>query len=56
MGINIDWQIDNNKCPAGMCCTVATTGYDQQKRENICYRCWKNYCQDNDIEIIYEQE
>lgn len=56
MKINIDKQIDNYRCPAGMVCTVATTGYDEQKRENICYHCWKNYCKENNIEIIYGEE
>lgn len=56
MKINIDKQIDNYRCPAGMVCTVATTGYDEQKRENICYHCWKNYCKENNIEIIYGED
>lgn len=52
--INIDKKIDEHRCPGLYFCTVATTGYDQQKREHECYLCWKRYCQENNIEIIYE--
>lgn len=52
--INIDKQIDNHKCPCSYFCIVATTGYDPIEREHLCYLCWKDYCKENDIEIIYE--
>lgn len=54
MKINIDKEIDNFKCPSAFFCTVATTCYTQQERENMCYHCWLNYCKKNNIEIIYE--
>lgn len=56
MKINIDKQIDNNKCPCGMWCVIATTGLEPQERENTCYHCWKDYCKENNIEITYGEE
>ena len=53
MKINIDKEIDNHNCPGSYYCTVATTCYETQKREHICYRCWLAYCRENNIEIIY---
>ena len=53
MKINIDKEIDKHKCPGAYFCTVATTCYEPQKRENICYHCWLTYCKENDIEIDY---
>lgn len=53
MKINIDKMIDEHKCPAAYFCTVATTGYEEQEREHICYLCWKRYCKENNIEIEY---
>lgn len=52
--INIDEQIDKGRCPALFFCTVATTGYDRLEREHECYLCWRKYCRENNIEIIYE--
>lgn len=54
MKINIDKQIDNHKCPGLYICTVATTWYEPQVREHMCYECWKRYCKENNIEIIYD--
>lgn len=53
MQINIDKMIDNHKCPEFSFCEVATTVMDKHKRENICYRCWLDYCHKNKIGIIY---
>ena len=52
--INIDKQIDNHRCPSLYFCTVATTVYDPIKKEHKCYLCWKSFCLENDIEIIYD--
>lgn len=52
--INIDKEIDKQRCPCCYFCTVATTQYSTQERENICYRCWKQYCKENNFEIIYD--
>lgn len=54
MKLNIDKLIDERRCPGRYFCVVATTGYDAQKREHICYECWRSYCEENNIEIIYE--
>lgn len=54
MKINIDEQIDKHRCPAMYFCTITTTEYDQQTKEHLCYLCWRNYCKENNIEIIYE--
>ena len=54
MKINIDKEIDANRCPAIYFCTVATTYYEPHERENKCYRCWLSYCKEHGIEIIYE--
>ena len=54
MKVNIDKEIDNCRCPALYFCTVATTYYESQDREHRCYLCWKNYCKENNIEIIYD--
>ena len=51
--INIDKQIDEGKCPGLFWCTVATTCYPEWEREYKCYRCWKEYCKENEIEIDY---
>ena len=51
--INIDKQIDEGKCPGLFWCTVATTCYPEWEREHKCYRCWKEYCKENEIEIDY---
>ena len=51
--INIDKQIDEGKCPGRFWCTVATTCYPEWEREHKCYRCWKEYCKENEIEIDY---
>ena len=56
MKINIDKKIDNNKCPGGMFCTVATTHYDSFERERICLQCWLAFCKENNIEILYGDE
>lgn len=52
--INIDKMIDKNRCPGLYFCTVATTGYTQQEREHHCYLCWRQYCLENNVEIIYD--
>ena len=54
MKINIDKEIDNYRCPSICFCTVATTCYESEERERLCYRCWLSYCKENHIEIIYE--
>ncbi len=54
MKINIDKKIDEHKCPGLYFCTVATTCYTVQERENKCYKCWLAYCIKNNIEISYE--
>lgn len=53
MKISIDKAIDNHKCPAFYMCTIATTCYEPIEREHICYKCWLNYCKENNIEIDY---
>lgn len=53
MKINIDKQIDKGRCPGAYFCTIATTVYSTQEREHTCYICWKRYCIENNIEIIY---
>ena len=52
--IIIDEMIDKHKCPALMFCTVATTCYEPQKREHLCYLCWRDYCRENNLEIGYK--
>ena len=37
MKINIDKEIDNHRCPGVYFCTVATTCYEEWKREHKCY-------------------
>ena len=54
MEINIDKEIDNHRCPTICLCTVATTCYEPIEREQRCYRCWKAYCQEHNITIIYD--
>lgn len=49
----IDQAVENNKCPAPMFCTVATTCYDSHTRERKCLKCWLEYCKVNNIEIDY---
>ena len=51
--VGIDKQIDEGKCPGLFWCTVATTCYPEWEREHKCYRCWKEYCKENEIEIDY---
>lgn len=53
--ICIDEMVDKGKCPSLYFCTVATTEYDQDERERICFRCWKNYCIENNIKITYKE-
>lgn len=52
--INIDKEIDKFHCPTITFCTVATTCYEPQEREHICYKCWLAYCKAHNIEIIYD--
>lgn len=52
--INIDKEIDKKYCPGLYWCTITTTGYELQVRENMCYKCWLRYCRENNIEIIYD--
>ena len=52
--INIDKKIEKFQCPEPCLCTVATTCYTTQQRENRCYRCWLAYCKEHNIEIVYE--
>ena len=54
MKINIDREIDNRRCPGVYFCTVATTCYEEWKREHKCYLCWLSYCREHNIEISYE--
>ena len=54
MKINIDKEIDANRCPTITFCTVATTSYEPLEREYKCYKCWLAYCKEHNIEIIYE--
>ena len=54
MEINIDKEIDAHRCPTILFCTVATTCYGSIEREHICYKCWLAYCQEHNIEIIYD--
>lgn len=51
--INVDKRIDEGKCPEPALCTIGTTGYSEQEREHICYRCWFNFCKQNGIKIDY---
>lgn len=51
--INIDKEIDACRCPAPYICTVATIYYEPIEREHLCYKCWLQYCKENNIEIIY---
>jgi len=44
----IDNAVENNKCPAPLFCTVATTCYDSHTRERKCLKCWLEYCKAND--------
>lgn len=50
----IQKNIDDCKCPEPMFCTVATTCYEQYKRERMCLKCWLRYCKENNIEVIYD--
>ena len=54
MEINIDKEIDAHRCPGFFFCTVATTCYDEREREHKCYLCWKDYCKEHNITIIYD--
>ena len=54
--INIDRKIDEGRCPEPALCTVGTTGYSEQERKHICYRCWLNFCRQNDFEISHEED
>ena len=56
MKINIDKEIDAGRCPTFCFCTVATTCYNSQEKENICYKCWLSYCKQNNITIIYDYD
>ena len=49
----IDSTVENNRCPAIMFCTMATTCYDSHTRERICLKCWSQFCEENNIEIDY---
>ena len=53
--VNIDRMIDTGQCPMVCFCTVATTCYEPIEREQICYRCWRDYCREHGIEITYNQ-
>ena len=50
----IDKNIEDNKCPGRYFCTVATTCYEEHKRERICLKCWLDAMKENGIEILYE--
>ena len=50
----IDSAVENNRCPAIMFCTVATTCYDSHTREHICLKCWLQFCKEHNIEIDYK--
>ena len=49
----IDSAVENNRCPAIMFCTVASTCYDSHTRERICLKCWLQFCKEHNIEIDY---
>lgn len=51
--INIDEKIDNHRCPGAYWCVQATTYYEPQEAEHMCYLCWKQYCKDNGYKIDY---
>lgn len=51
--INIDKQIDNDRCPALHRCTCTLTSYDRIENKHLCYLCWKQYCNSKNVEIIY---
>lgn len=37
-------KVENNKCPTwDSFCTVATTGYPDERRTAICTECWETY-------------
>lgn len=54
MKINIDKEIDAHRCPTILFCTVATTSYEEWERKHMCYLCWRDYCKEHNIEIIYD--
>ena len=49
----IDSAVENNRCPAIMFCTVASTCYDSHTREHMCLECWLQFCKEHNIEIDY---
>ena len=53
--VNIDRMIDTGQCPTVSLCYVATTELDPIERERVCYRCWRNYCREHEIEIAYNE-
>lgn len=52
--MNIDKKIDAHVCPEPSFCDQATASYSIQEQENMCYKCWVNYCKRNNIEITYD--
>lgn len=47
-------QIENKRCPEPSYCALNTTGCDRQKRIERCTRCWTDWCEENNIEIVEE--
>ena len=39
----IEEKVKNHKCPSYFFCVVATTGYPEERRIEICTDCWKDY-------------
>ena len=36
-------KVKSFKCPSYFFCVVATTGYPEERRIEICTDCWENY-------------
>lgn len=51
---DIDKAVEEHKCPGRYFCTVATTGYDQHRRERICLQCWLDHMKENEVEVVYD--
>ena len=50
----IDFAVENNRCPEPAFCTIATTVYDSHTRERKCLKCWLEFCKTHNIEIDYD--
>lgn len=40
-------KVESCSCPEPSHCTVATTGYSQERRRAICTKCWEDYIKEN---------